>query len=220
MIEYETITHHTADSFSNFLHVTDFPRAKHCLLALAYPLPIALDTIIGLGAALGSLVTFGHAPVFKFAERHLAKTTNFFSEPCFHLLGVINPRSKFKVKFRGLSYFVFENACFDKTLQKHAQEFRNSDNWLKRHVASRLTYAVNLVAVVVGCVVDAILCIPLAIASMVTFGKFQWLNEDAYAALGAPGGLIYDLFYGLSKMINPWAGMDEALTIECFGDSA
>lgn len=94
-------------------------------------------------------------------------------------------------------------------LKDIARSCYNSDNFLKRHVASRLTYALLAVSCLVTRAVDGIIGIPAAGLSILTGGKFESLNNLAYRTLQAPG-IINDLFYCTIKFINPWTRTSKA----------
>lgn len=91
-------------------------------------------------------------------------------------------------------------------LKDVARTCYRSDNFVKRHVISRLTYALLAMASLVTRTVDGIICMPIAAASILTCGTFPTLNNIAYRSLQAPN-IINDLFYCIVKFINPWAGM-------------
>jgi hypothetical protein len=82
---------------------------------------------------------------------------------------------------------------------------RNSHNFLKREVASRLSYVLLAVAAVVSRAIDGVIGIPAAALSILTGGTYVSLNNLAVRALQATG-IISDLYYCCIKFLNPLAG--------------
>jgi hypothetical protein len=198
-------------------------RGAHFVLAPASFITSAVDTIIGLGVGIGAICTLGkHYPTFKIAHNHLSGSRGLFVRPYKNLLQTINPEAKFSGDLANESHLVrqlrlakqakisgdgdgFLSDLVIDPLKDIARSCYNSDNFLKRHVASRLTYALLAISCLVTRVVDGIISIPVAGLSILTGGKFESLNNLAYRTLQAPG-IINDLFYCTIKFINPWTG--------------
>ncbi len=66
----------------------------------------------------------------------------------------------------------------------------------------QLTFALFAIASVVSRVADAIICIPLLIASLVTARRYKKLNDLAMSSLTFPA-IISDLFTAVLLMVNP-----------------
>jgi hypothetical protein len=94
------------------------------------------------------------------------------------------------------------------SLKALARSCYKSDNFLKRHVASRLTYALLAVSCLATRVADGAIGVAAAGLSVLTGGNFESLNNLAYRTLQAPG-IINDLFYCTIKFINPWTGTSD-----------
>lgn len=176
-------------------------RGAHLLLTPASFITSAVDTIIGLGAGLGAICTLGkNKQTFKVACNHLSSSDKLFVRPYVNFLKTINPEAKISGDGDG-----FLSDLVINPLKNIARRCYNSDNFLKRHIASRLTYALLAVSCLVTRAVDGIIGIPAAGLSILTGGKFESLNNLAYRTLQAPG-IINDLFYCTIKFINPWTG--------------
>jgi|694.fasta_scaffold08994_15 hypothetical protein len=91
------------------------------------------------------------------------------------------------------------------TLRDSARNFYNSENYLKRHVASRLTYASLALSSLITRIIDFTVGLIAAIVSLSIFGTCQFLNSLAYRELTG-SALIHDLSFCLARIINPWAG--------------
>ena len=212
---------------TTFLKKHVLARGAHLLLTPASFITSAVDTIIGLGAGIGAICTLGkHRQTFKVASNHLSSSNKLFVRPYVNFLQTINPEAKFSgdaanqpyiVRYLGLAKQAtisgdgdgFLSDLVINPLKDTARTCYNSDNFLKRHVASRLTYAVLAVSSLVTRAVDGIIGIPAAGLSVLTGGKFESLNNLAYRTLQAPG-IINDLFYCTIKFINPWTGTSNA----------
>lgn len=201
-------------------------RGAHFVLAPASLITSAVDTLVGLGVGIGSLCTLGkHEPTFKTAFNHLSGAQKLFVRPYVNLLQVINPEARFSGNWADRSFAErqfglvkqamisgdgdgFLSNFVTKRLKNIARSCYNSDNFLKRHVASRLTYALLAISCLVTRVADGVIGIGAAGLSILTGGKFESLNNLAYRTLQAPG-IIRDLFYCTIKFINPWAGIPQ-----------
>ena len=169
-----------------------------------------VDTAIGLGAGVATLCTLGmHQPTYKFTLDHLSSANHVISSIYFGLLRTINPRSKFDDS-------VYQNGIFAgvvaKPILECADAFRDSDSIFKRHVASRLTYALAGLSCIVTRVADGIIGLGAAGLSVICFGTNHKLNSLAVRGLQATR-LITDLFISAVVIINPWAGLKKQYDI-------
>jgi len=186
-------------------------RGAYFFLAPASLITSAIDTIVGLGAGIGTICTAGRYPQpYKFAMNHLSSSNKLFSHLYLNFLRAINPEAPFmedgdnppRISINGDGFL---SDLVISPLRKTARSCYNSNNFLKRHVASRLTYAVLALSCLVTRAVDGVIGIVAASLSILRCGKIESLNHLAYRALQAPG-IINDLFYCIIKCINPWTG--------------
>jgi|LakMenEpi03Aug12_release.lakeMendotaPanAssembly.Ray.scaffolds.fasta_scaffold08994_16 hypothetical protein len=91
------------------------------------------------------------------------------------------------------------------SLQDLAKKCDNSENYLKRHVGSRLTYLSLALSSLITRIIDFIVGLLAAIVSLSIFGTSKFLNTMAYRELTG-SALIKDLSFCAAKIINPWAG--------------
>lgn len=199
-----------ASSETTFIKKHVLARAAHLALVPASFITSAVDTIIGLGVGIGVICTLGkHESTFKITRNHLFSSNRLFVRPYVNLLQTINPEANFSGS-NGRSMISAEGVGFLSDfslnlLMNIARDCYNSDNFLKRHVFSRLTYVLLAVACLVTRAVDGIIGIPVAGLSILTGGKFESLNNLAYRTLQATG-IIEDLFCCTIRFINPLAG--------------
>lgn len=209
------------DDDTTFVKKHILARGAHILLTPVSFITSAVDTIIGLGAGIGAICTLGtHKQTFNVACYHLSSSKELFVLPYVNFVQTINPEARFSeayiVRYLGLAKKAmisgdgvgFLSDFVINPLKNIARSCYNSDNFLTRHVASRLTYALLAVSCLVTRAVDGIIGIPAAALSILTVGKFESLNNLAYRTLQAPG-IIGDLFYCTIKFINPWTGTSE-----------
>lgn len=185
---------------TSFINRHILARGAYLVLAPASFIPTAIDAIIGLGAAIGAFCTLGmHKPTFRVAIIYLFNAGRCVACPYEFILRALNPKviveestDGFIAKRIADPLLYFGKAC------------SNSDNFLKRHVTSRLTYALLALSYLVARVVDGVIGILAAGFSIVTVGKFTSLNNLAFRALHAPC-ILKDLFFCIIKIMNPWA---------------
>jgi hypothetical protein len=112
---------------------------------------------------------------------------------------VINPNTQLETREEGhalLSYIVKEN-LWDK-----ADGYSKDENFFKRHVASRVLFAVATVAQVIARLAEGILGLAAAALSIVTVGKFSKVNQFAVDNLGITK-VIPDAFQGVRRTFFP-----------------
>lgn len=197
---------------TSFVKKQVLARGAYLILAPASLVTSAVDAIIGVGAGIGAICALGkHKPTCQFTIKHLHSSDRMIAEPYVNLLKALNPdfeltegRSLIGAMGHGFtSHFIRE------PLKEVARSCYDSDSLLKRHVASRLTYALLAIASVVTRAVDGVIGVPAAALSLLTLGKFESLNHLAYRGLQVPG-IINDLFYCTIKLVNPWTGTSKA----------
>lgn len=215
-MSYINLTYATIDPVLNYidsnwcnkkklLKTRIFTRGAHLLLIPPSFIISAIDIVIGLGAGIGAVCTLGkHRRTFIIARDHLSMSNNLFLAPYWLFLFTLNPKAaKLAMITREDDSFLSDSVITP--LKKIARTCYNSDNFLKRHVSSRLTYALLAISCLVTRVADGVIAIPTAGLSILTGGKFVPLNNLAFRTLQAPS-LIDDLFYCTIKFINPWTG--------------
>ncbi|MBS4168512.1 hypothetical protein [Parachlamydia sp. AcF125] len=183
---------------TNFLKKHVIARGAYLALVPSSFVTSALDTIVGLGTGVGVFLTLGkQQKTFTIAFNHLINTDRLVAQPYAHFLKMVNPKAEFSDERCGIITYPVAGA-----LDKKAEKFSSSNNFLKRHVASRLTYALLAISCLVTRAVDGIIGIPTATLSVLTAGKFESLNKLAYRSLKAPG-IIADLFGCTLNVIDP-----------------
>lgn len=215
---------------TNFFKKQVGARVGHLALTPWSAVTSVADTIVGFGAGLAAIATQGkHKPTFKFAIEHLDSSKKIIVRPYVNLLKTLNPEAKFSGSIsnapyvhRYMAYVTGQKDAFitgdgDGFITSYVSEFLkdvarscyNSDSFLKRHIASRLTYALLAVSSVITRLADGIIGVVAATLSFITLGKEESINNLAYRALQAPG-IVNDIFYCTIKLINPWAGTSRA----------
>jgi hypothetical protein len=203
-------------------------RGGHLGLIPLFTITSVVDTIVGAGAGIVSIATGGtYKATCDFAMNHLDSSRNIVAYPYTNLLRTLNPEAKFPSSVASHSYFHsyrywsqtidqgselitndgdgFITSYVSDALKDVARSCRNSDNFFKRHIVSRLTYLLLAISSLITRVVDGIIGVIAAILSFLTLGKVGSINNVAFRALQAPG-IVKDLFYCAIKCINPWAG--------------
>lgn len=209
-------------------------RAAYLILTPASFVTSALDTLVGLGVTIGTILSGRNKKVFDFTMLHLDSTNKLALRPYANFLKTINPEACFT---KGLEDIPYNESYVDRRLISAAQSLGfhyqepkisakgdgfvsdlvieplkgvarrcyKSENFLKRHVASRLTYILLAISCVVTRAVDGVIALPAAVLSILTVGKIQSLNNLAYRTLQATG-IISDLAYCIIKIVNPLSG--------------
>jgi|694.fasta_scaffold16970_4 hypothetical protein len=192
----------TSQKNTSYLKREVLARGAYLALIPTFLTTYALDILIGLGSCLVTFSTLGtHMPSYRATHNHLMGSTQLLNNSYFLFLRMVNPMSKVPTAER-------DGVIHDSVrqfLQSKASEFRSSDNYLKKEVASRLTYALLALASIVTRAVDGVVGILVATFSISTFGAFDWANGFACKAL-TPSGIIYDIVWCALKVLNPEAG--------------
>jgi hypothetical protein len=182
---------------ASFVQKHVLARGAYLLLAPASLITTAIDTIVGLGAAIGAILTLGRSQkIFDFACEFIGESDFLLSYPYKNFLQAINPDADFGVQ-RG---YIVSSAI--SPIEDFAKECSESENFLQRHVASRLTYALAALVSLVTKAVDGVISIPMTAISIITLGNFAFINNLAYKTLKAPG-IISDIFYFSVYVLNP-----------------
>jgi hypothetical protein len=184
-------------SDASFVQKHVLARGAHLLLAPASLITTAIDTIAGLGAAIGAILTLGQSrKIFDVAAALLNESNFLLSYPYQNFLQAINPDAD----FGDIDAYIVSNAI--SPIEDFAKKCAKSENFLQRHVASRLTYALAALACLVTRAVDGVISIPIVAASVITLGNFTLINHLACNTLKAPG-IIVDLVYCAVYVLNP-----------------
>jgi hypothetical protein len=185
-------------------------RIEYLALAPQAVFAIAADSLIGLGTGLAAIATGGmFSALNNRAFEHLS-CRGHITAPYRALIRTINPNAQFAnyynndLRIHRLYDKMFgEMEGITTVVEKCANKFSKSENFLKRHVAARLSYALvgmaTTVAIVARGVIGAI-AIPL---SFVSLGKHETLNFMADESLKTPN-IIDTLFCTILLTINPW----------------
>ncbi len=198
---------------TSFLGKQILARGVRLVLTPASLITCALDTIIGFGTGVVALLKHGtDEKMNKLAFSHFSKTNLLLSSPYRHLLGIINPEAEFPLRCQTRGIAVegngFISDIVSRPLKTLAEDFRSSKNFVSKHVASRLTYALLGIASIVTKLFDLVIGIPAAALSLVTLGKFGTLNNLAFRSLQVTG-IVGDLFFATIKIVNPDAVIPE-----------
>lgn len=203
------------------------PFSKHVLTRSAYAgllplssIPPALDTIAGIGFALGSMITAGkNDKLTTLAKNHLSQAGSILSEPYVNLLRLINlhvkvadmdnPRNV-KVSARGEGFFT---QFFQETFKNFAHANFVSSNMFRRQFVARLGYGLLGLTSVITRLFDFVIGIVAVGASVATLGKFEALNNLAYRTIRLTA-LISDIFQSGLFMINPASAEPKTLSSE------
>lgn len=170
------------------------------------PITAIVDGLIGIVTiprAIFTLRTTSGRSNFLFTVIQLQQSgEQLLALPFTALLKTLNPSNDEKPSTLSSIPEVFKNWGIEK-----AEEMRNSENLLVRRIASRVTYFMILIGLILlktlGIGVAAI-AVPL---SLLSFGNWSRMNAVAISALKFPT-IIHDIFYFTVKTLNPWAGWD------------
>jgi hypothetical protein len=174
-------------------------RAVFIILAPAEFITRAIDTIIGLGAMLALFCTLGlHKPTIVFSKRFVDYSEGLAAEPYANLLRAVNPDAKY---LSNDEQGLITNFLFP--LNNFAHRSCRHKNGIKRHVISRLSFALLIPACIVTRAVDGVIGTLAAILSLATLGKIPLVNKIAYRGLQAPG-ILRDIPGFFLQTINPF----------------
>ncbi len=185
-------------------------RGKHLLNVPFTALRHSVETASGIPFAVISLLSFGQFnEVVKYgttitettglAYQKLRNSAHILSRPAAHFIRFINPKAQIIDEF-GNQGLIFSTV--PDPIRVKASDFSRSTNFLKKHVASRLTYGVAALVAVISRTADLALGLVALAFSVLSLGLLPGLNDVACRGLQAPA-IISDLFYFAHKIINP-----------------
>lgn len=202
----ETIWEYTGITF-NFKKVDPGLRDR-LVLGICAPvasITCAIDTIIGLSAGLGSMLPLGeNRPSHAFVAKQLEFAEYILRVPHMICLDVLNPKNEFK-PIKGQYTRLTQRLSAPYTYNRgdtYIDDFIKSGQFLKKHVATRLSYGLLAVSISIVAAVQMIFAIPLTILSIVTMGKSKFITDHADKCLSSVG-VIQDLYEIGRKIINP-----------------
>ncbi|MGD2169511.1 MAG: hypothetical protein PVI40_04655 [Chlamydiota bacterium] len=231
--------HHQERIIDNFIHTADGNFLKNQVLTRIGFLALipyatitsAVNMIRGVGAGFATIVTAGnHLPSLRLAMNDLNSSQRIVSKVYMNFLKVLNPQAQFTSKeprtspgsiYRHLTVNsnAFITADGDGFITDHissglkslARSYLSSENVFQRQIASRLTYVLLAVSSVITRVADGVIGSVAAVLSLLTLGKVESINNLAYRGLQIPG-IVKDLVYCATKIINPWTGVKEKIS--------
>lgn len=176
-----------------------------------------LDTVLGVLASVGAVVTLGmHKTIYKASRSFTLSSSRILVQPYRLLLKTINPHANIRVltqaEIRGkrghpcpwiyltsdglLTHFV-KPYLFGKAMKACLEE-----DFTSRHITSRFLFTLSALTCLVTRAVDGMIAMPLAALSILTFGQMQAINTLAVNALQAPG-IVSDLSFCAINALNP-----------------
>ncbi len=165
-------------------------------LLLSYP-GVILDSIIGVGAAIASLGTLGlNKDLVEFTDKHLGDVEYLSIAPFGMTLLLFATGSP-------SDDATLTSEVVSRRLKNLASRCTNSDNLFKKHVGSRLTYALAVLSCVVTRVYDAVIGVLAFIPALLTLGHYSQLNRIAFNGL-AVTGVVHDVFSNTIRVFNPF----------------
>ena len=185
-------------------------RGAHLGLVPVACITTAIDTVAGLGSAIGTVLTLGtEDDSARFTFEQLKGSGALLMLPMMNFMLAFNSSAMEKSAdaWIGMSEHGLVSApCID-AITDFAQEFEySSDSCFTRNVTARLSYAVLLVSCIVTRAVDGVLGVLAAVFAIVPcFAYCEWLNHAALRGLQAPE-ILRDLFVCTIGMINPYCG--------------
>jgi hypothetical protein len=167
-----------------------FSRCARVVLTPLTLISCALDTIYGLGGAIGAICTRGKIKKFVVvAEEYLPISNLLLAIPYANLLKAINPNAGFSPTNESIDgLFSHRVNCKIKSIAD------NAENLFKSNISLRLTFALLTVACVVARVADGVIAVIAVPLSLATGGIFTKLNDVAWKTIQFPG-VIEDLWF-------------------------
>jgi hypothetical protein len=195
---------------TNFLKKEILARCGRLVLIPLSATTAALDVALGTIGAAGALLTQGrNKSLCSFAMKHLDASSKILAQPYANLLKTFDPKNSLSGSTVGAAGEGIIADVLVSTPDYLAERCKKSNNFIVRHIASRLTYVLLATACLIARAVDGVigaLALPL---SLITLGKCRSINALAYRGLQAPG-ILKDLCHYIVKFINPWAEINLA----------
>lgn len=171
------------------------------VLSTTFPQIVSLGgkSLIGIVASALSLLSLGSDPeINKYASSLTGKSATILTNLFESIMKVVNPNFKGRATFD--NGFFFNKV----TMQIHslALQTSKSADFLKRHIVSRLGFAVYTVASVASRIADLALGIIGISLSVLTFGCVNDINNFAMSQLSFLG-IIGNVCHGIRYVINP-----------------
>lgn len=194
----------------------------------------ALETILGVGIALTTAITFNCFNTYDWAMRHLPASHMIPSFMIAMLFHTLNPKSAVSTSSdvrSSLCYYDFLNDndfLEDGALPKPSRVLhlavltdividrvtyrakklgtRRRQGCLKKEVATRGAYLLLAIACVVTRTFETMITIPTTLGAFCTCGKYPTLNTIAFNTLEAPGAIIQDISFCIMRMFDPNTG--------------
>jgi hypothetical protein len=185
---------------ATFLQKHVLARGAYLSLAAFSFIGNALGTIAGLSIAVMAPILTKNNKIYNLSSEWTACSGRLFSQPYACFLRTINPEAEINKSRSILSSSILQ------PLVVFANTNKGSSNFLKKHVASRLTYGLLAISCLVIRAVQGVISIPTTLLSILTLGKFQFINTLAHQNLIAPI-IIHELFRYVPQFINPWADL-------------
>jgi hypothetical protein len=174
-------------------------RVVNLLLVPVYAITCALDIILGLAVGLWLTCTLGtHKAAKRKMMSLLGNSEKLIAGPFMLFLKAFNLKQQFEKKPDRLAA-----AWLDNTIGLAAFDHTESKNLLKKHVTSRLCFALIAISHLTLSIAEGIIGIIAASFSIITLAQVECINALAYKSLHA-SGVILDLFAGALNIINPW----------------
>ena len=176
----------------NFIKKQLFSRLGYATLVPGYMIACIADTIMGIGAKTVDFATLGRfEPCKIYAKIHLPSFERVLSDPYYAFIRTINPGAEFN--FEKNDMFATTGKVVE-LLVFQAKKFTESDSFILKNVASRLTFALAALAAMVTRVVDGIIMLPHVFLSVAICGAFVLSNSAAYEVLMQLPKAVTDFF--------------------------
>jgi hypothetical protein len=159
----------------------------------------AIDGIASIGTGFYSIITAGtNKKSLQFAGCQINSFVSLLPDAFYHLQNTICPGTeRDSLTSDGiLTKYVYQ------AINAGIQKCNESDNFILKHVISRLTAILLPLACAVTRAVDFFLGIVAALAALLTAGKIKHLNNLAGQGLQI-NGIALDLFMGVLRFVNP-----------------
>lgn len=184
-------------------------RGVHLVICPLALVANAIDTVAGIVLGIGAICTLGkHPALLKASLNHLCNSANLVARPYVNLVRAINPQAVFDEDDESRSSCIADwRDSLHSYFIANVGEYKNSENFLEKHVTLRLAYGVLAVATLATRAVEGIFSIPVATVAILAAGKLTRANNLAYKTLSSPRMIEEFVVYSI-KCINPWVKAD------------